>query len=174
MNRLALLLAPAALAWSAAARAAEPPLVNTIVIEASPAAVWKAFTTREGAEAWMVAHAEIDLRVGGAMKTHYSKDGVIGDAGSIENAILAFDPEKMLAIRNVKSPASFPFKTAFPRAWTIIYLEPLEGGKTRVTCKGLGWESDEESRRCRAFFDAGNQLTLERWKKYCERPGAER
>lgn len=34
----------------------------------------------------------------------------LSDANTIENRILAYEPERMLAIRIAKAPASFPFK----------------------------------------------------------------
>src|SRR5438105_4536342 len=71
------------------------PVVHAAVVDASDAAVWDAFCTGPGQESWDVAHAEVDLRVGGKMRTHYSKDGKIGDEGTIEQTILSFDPYRM-------------------------------------------------------------------------------
>src|SRR5271166_3373506 len=41
------------------------------VVNAPLDAVWNAFATKKGQEAWNVAHAEIDLKIGGRMRTHY-------------------------------------------------------------------------------------------------------
>ena len=41
------------------------PLITEAIIDAPRKEVWKAFTTKEGVESWMVAHAQIDLKVGG-------------------------------------------------------------------------------------------------------------
>src|SRR5947209_12000106 len=48
-------------------RADQPPLVHEGIVEAPVGKVWKAFTTKEGMQSWCVAHADIDLRIGGKM-----------------------------------------------------------------------------------------------------------
>ena len=152
----------------AASLADSSPLVADAVIDAPPSRVWRAFTVPAEMEKWMVAHAEMDLRVGGLMRTHYSKDGVLGDPNTIENRILAYDPERMYSIKVEKFPVNFPFKMAVKDMWTVVYFEPVEGGKTKVTVRGLGFNETEESQKMRAFFKAGNQYTLDELKKYVE------
>ena len=53
----------------------------------------------EGYTALGPALAEVDLRVGGAIRSRYRADGVLGDAKTIENVILAFEPPRMIALR---------------------------------------------------------------------------
>ena len=137
------------------------PIVAIAVVDAPVEQVWRAFTTREGAESWMVAHADVDLRVGGKMRTHYSKDGKLGDPGTIENTIICYDPQRMISIKNTRAPESFPFKKAIQEMWTVIYFEPVESGKTKVTCRGLGFTDDPESQQMRKFFERGNQITMD-------------
>lgn len=135
-------------------------LRHSAIIDAPVEEVWKAFTTKEGMESWMVAHAEIDLRVGGRMRTHYSPDGVIGDENTIENIILSYEPNRMLSIKVGKPPANFPFKAAVKHMWTVVHFEPVDGDRTRVTVCGMGYGDDEDSRKLRAFFDKGNDWTV--------------
>jgi uncharacterized protein YndB with AHSA1/START domain len=137
------------------------PLVHKGIVNAALQKVWVAFTTKEGMESWMVAHAEMDLRVGGKMRTHYRKEGVLGDAGTIENRILSFDPERMISIQVARAPNGFPFPKAIESMWTVVYFEPAGTERTRVTIRGLGWTADSESQRMRRFFDAGNRQTLD-------------
>ena len=144
------------------------PLVAEVVVDATPARCWKAFTDPKEMTKWMVAHAEMDLKVGGLMRTHYAKDGVLGDPNTIENRILSLDPERMLSIKVHKFPMNFPFKTAVADMWSVVYFEPAADGKTKVTVRGLGFNETEESQKMRAFFKAGNQYTLDGLKKYVE------
>lgn len=137
-------------------------LVHEGVVAAPARDVWAAFTTEEGQESWMVAHSELELKVGGLMRTHYDPKGVIGDPGTIENTIISFDPERMLSIRVTKAPEAFPFPTAVKSMWTVIYFEAVDPRSTRVRVVGLGFGSDEESQKMRAFFDRGNAFTLKR------------
>src|SRR5262245_21869116 len=92
---------------SSAPALADRTLVAEATVSAPVAEVWKAYTTNEGFASWAVAKAEIDLRVGGDMRTHYNPKGVLGDDGTIVNRILAFEPERMLTMQNVKAPKAF-------------------------------------------------------------------
>jgi uncharacterized protein YndB with AHSA1/START domain len=142
------------------AMAAEP-LVAEGVVNAPTDTVWSAWTTVEAMQSWMVAKADIDLRVGGLWRTSYSRDaGLDGDA-AIHHRILAFDPGRMLAFQTVKTPKNFPFPTAIRQAWTVVYLEPAGSGRTKVTVRMLGFADDAESQKMRAFFDTGNKATVD-------------
>ena len=72
--------------------------------------VWAAFTTKEGQESWNVAHAEIDLKIGGKMLTHYDPAGRIGDPNTIENIILCFEPRRMLVHPGAKPTREIPIQ----------------------------------------------------------------
>ncbi len=45
--------------------------------------------------------------------------------------------------------------------WTVVYFEDAGEGKTKVTVVGLGFTDDEESQKLRAFFQRGNDITLQ-------------
>lgn len=138
------------------------PIRHEAIIDAPVAEVWAAFTTKEGVESWMVAHGDVDLRVGGLMRTHYDPKGVLGDPNTIENTILSFEPMRMISIRATKPPESFPFKKAVTSMWTVLHFDELGPQRTRVTCVGLGFGEDEESQKLREHFDKGNAWTLEK------------
>jgi uncharacterized protein YndB with AHSA1/START domain len=142
--------------------AEDSPLVHEGVVAAPLADVWTAFTTKEGQESWMVAHSEIDLKIGGQMRTHYDPKGVIGDAKTIENRIICYDPKRMLSLKVSKPPDGFPFPNAVKNMWTVIYFEANSPTTTRVRIVGLGFGDDEESKKMRAFFDRGNAFTLKK------------
>ena len=147
-------------------RADQPPLVHEGIVEAPVGKVWKAFTTKEGMESWCVAHADIDVRIGSKMRTHYQKDGKLGDGGTIENTILSLDPERMLSFHNTRAPEKFPFTEAFQKTWSVIYFEKVGPSRTKVTIVGLGYGDDEQSRKTRAFFDKGNAFTLKKLQEH--------
>ncbi|MBX3396488.1 MAG: SRPBCC domain-containing protein [Phycisphaerae bacterium] len=132
------------------------------VVAAPREAVWRAFTTKEGIESWMVAKADLDWRIGGKWRTHYAKDGEIGDPNTIENIILSYEPERMFSLQIGKPPENFPFKGAAKHAWTVVYFDDAEGGGTRVRCVGLGYGDDSESQQMMDFFERGNRWTLQR------------
>ena len=140
-------------------------LIHEGMVEASVDNVWAAFTTKEGLESWMAAHAEIELKVGGKMSTLYDPKGKIGDPKTIENTILSFDPKRMLSIKVSKAPEGFPFPNAVKNMWTVIYFEKKDSRKTRVTEIDLGFGIDEESKKMREFFNRGNAFTLQQLQK---------
>lgn len=153
---------------SSAVAAELAPVVSTGVVKASPSEVWKAWTTGEGLRSWLAPLAEIDLRIDGLMRTNYNPKGSLGDEGTIENRILAFEPERMLSIKVAKAPANFPFPNAVKSMWTVIYLQEQEGGRTLVRAVGLGFTDDPESVRMREFFQKGNDFTLQELQKHFE------
>ncbi|MFN0131949.1 MAG: SRPBCC domain-containing protein [Phycisphaerales bacterium] len=143
------------------ADAASPQVVAGIV-KTSPKELWKVWTTPEGFKKLGVAKAEIDLRPGGLIRSHYDPAGVVGDEGTIENEILAFEPERMLAIRIHKPPKGFPFEKAWKGTWTVISMADLGDGTTHVRIVGLGYDESAESVAMREFFAKGNGWTLQR------------
>ena len=160
MKFLAMLLMASAWAQDA------PSFVNEGVVDAPIADVWKVWSTSEGYKASGPALAEVDLRVGGLIRTRYSADGVLGDEESIENLILAYEPGRMIAIRIQKPPKTFPFKEAWKKTWTVVTLTEADEGRTRLRVASMGFGSDAESVAMRAFFERGNQQTLETLHKF--------
>ncbi len=111
------------------------------------------FATSEGYKALGPALAEVDLRVGGSIRSRYSKGGALGDDATIENAILAFEPPTMMSIRIRKPPANFPFKEAWKQAWTVITLKPLDATHTHVRVASLGFRRRPGVVAMRRFFE---------------------
>jgi len=164
-------------AWSASfaaastAHADDERVVTEVVVEASVDDVWGAWTTKQGMESWMVAHAEIELKVGGKMLTHYNPNGQIGDPNTIENTILSFEPNRMLSIKATKPPENFPFKEALRDMWTVLLFEPLGANRTRVRVVSMGFRDTEESRKMRQHFEAGNAWTMKKLQaKFADAP----
>ncbi|MEP6960495.1 MAG: SRPBCC domain-containing protein [Acidobacteriota bacterium] len=159
-----LLLLTAAFAVSAWPQ--QPSFVNEGVVNAPVAEVWKVFSTSEGYKAVGVALAEVDLRIGGVIRSRYSADGVLGDEETIENVVLAYEPPRMIAIRIQKPPRTFPFKEAWKRIWTVLTLTDAGSDRTHIRVASMGFDEEAESQAMRRFFEAGNQQTIETLQKY--------
>ena len=141
------------------------PLIHEADIDAPVAKVWDVFSTDEGFKMLGVAHAKIDFRNGGKMLSHYDPKGTLGDEGTIENTILTFEPQRMIAWHITKPPKGFPFMTAFKTTWTVATFSDLGNGKSHLRMAGLGYTADEESQKMRAFFQQGNAYVLDILKK---------
>lgn len=136
------------------------PQVTEGVVNAPVAEVWRVFTTNEGFKNLGVAKAEIDFRVGGLMRSHYNPNGVIGDEGTIQNQIIAYEPEHMLAFRIHQPPKGFPFAEAWKNTWSVVTLTDMGNGTTHVRLAGVGYDATEESQKMREFFKAGNAYVM--------------
>ena len=151
----------AAMMLAAPAQTADDVIVNEAVVNAPVSEVWKAFTTRAGIESWMVGTGDIDLRIGGLMRTSYQKGADLNGETAIHQQILSLDPERMFSYRTVKPPANFPFAKQISATWVAVYFEPVDATHTRVVARMLGYSSDPESQKMRAFFASGNKATLD-------------
>lgn len=141
-------------------------LEQSIVVPAAPARVWEAFTTSEGFASWAAPVARVDFRLGGLIETTYDPDAAIGSEGTIANEILAYVPERMLAFRNVRTPPGVPFDGAvFRKLHTVVLLEPVAGGRTKVTIVQPGHGSEGAAKGVYDFFAAGNRFSLEKLKE---------
>ena len=153
------------LVWALPAKALDF-IVTEGTVSAPVSAVWNAWTTTDGLKSWLAPQVDIDLRIDGLMRTHYDPKGSLGDPGTIENKVLAFEPEKMLSLRVAKAPEKFPFKHQVGDMWTVLYFQATPEGKTHLRIVGLGFGSDEASQRMKAFFQQGNAFTLAQLQKH--------
>jgi uncharacterized protein YndB with AHSA1/START domain len=145
-----------------------PSFVNEGTINAPIAAVWQVWTSNEGYKRLGVAKADVDFRVGGLIRSHYGEKGVIGDDETIQNRILAYEPQRMIAIRIDRPPKSFPFKEAWKSTWTVITLSDAGNGRTHLRVASMGYGTDEESMKMRKFFEVGNEWTVKALQKSFE------
>ncbi|MBC8064172.1 MAG: SRPBCC domain-containing protein [Chlorobia bacterium] len=145
---------------------ADQPLVHSVVVDAPVKKVWEAYTTTSGIISWMVPKGEVALRVGGYLRTSYSKDSKLTGPDVIENTILAFDPERMISIKCTKMPDKFPFKKAMENVWTVLYFKPVGDKKTEVVCRMIGFDGTGESVQMKNFFRQGNQQEFDMLTKY--------
>ena len=148
-----------------------PSFVNEADIHAPLRAVWNVWSSGEGYKAIGAAKADVDLRVGGLIRSHYKPAGVLGDEGTIVNRILAYEPQRMMAIRIERPPKGFPFKEAWRHTWTVITMLDLGNGRTHLRVASMGFGTDEESVAMRQFFEAGNAATLKAIQVHLESHG---
>ncbi len=140
---------------------ADQPLVHSAVVDAPVKKVWDAYTSTSGITSWMVPKGEVVLKIGGHIRTSYSKDSNLTGPEVIESAILSFDPERMITIKCTKTPEGFPFKKAMDNVWTVLYFQPVTPEKTEVTCRMIGFDHTEDSAKLKAFFKRNNQVELD-------------
>jgi uncharacterized protein YndB with AHSA1/START domain len=151
----------AVLGWLATTAWGMEPQVTEGFVNAPVAEVWRLFTTADGYLATGVAHADVRLAIGGEIRSHYDPKGKLGDAETIVNEILAYEPERMLTIRIKQAPASFQHRDAVAGHWTVLYFNPAGENMTHVRIVGLGYDDTPGSQAARKFFAEGNRWTLD-------------
>ncbi len=140
-------------------------LITEGVIDATPEAVWKLMTTKEGWESCMVPVAEVDFRVGGTIRTNYDPAKGVGGEGTITHHILAYEPGRVLVTRFDAPPGA---KKAILAQQTgcMIRLEPTPDGRTRFIESMSGFGDGPDWDESYAFFKQGNEWTLGEIKKH--------
>ncbi len=164
MNKLLMLAALFVSLSSGGTSRAAAPQVTEAFINAPVAEVWRLFTTSEGFKATGVAQADVDLRVGGAIRSRADAKGRLGDPDTDVDEILAFDPEHMLAVRTQQVSGNFP-RAALDGTWTVIYFTPSGEDMTHVKIVGLGYTDTEPSQALRTFLEKRNRALLDRLAK---------
>jgi uncharacterized protein YndB with AHSA1/START domain len=161
MNQHFTLAFMAILAFSSISVAQERREVFEVEIDASVDDIWEAFTTTEGIKSWVAPLAEVDFKVGGKWRANYNKDGKLGDAITIENTILCYDPKRMIALKATGFPEGFPFKDAAKDTWSVFYFHPVSKTRTKITVVGLGYNDTPQSKKRRSFFETANKYSMD-------------
>ncbi|MFK7766747.1 MAG: SRPBCC domain-containing protein [Mariniblastus sp.] len=161
MIRCVILAVSSLLALSAAVVAQETRQVFEVEIDASVDDIWNAFTTTEALQSWVAPLADIDFRVGGRCRANYDSEGKLGDAKTIENTILCYDPKRMISLKATGFPEGFEFEEAAKDTWSIFYFTPVSDAKTKITIVGLGYNDSEQSQKMLTFFKPANKYSMD-------------
>ncbi|KAA0213059.1 MAG: SRPBCC domain-containing protein [Leptolyngbya sp. PLA3] len=147
------------------------PLRTQTVIDANLQHAWHAWTTSAGLESWLAGSAEVELRPGGRYATN--ADGRVGQPGTIELKILAFDPPYMLAYTTTVPPDEFPTVAAAADTWAVVTFRRLDDTHTLVLHSALGWGEGEEWKRAREFLAHANRRVLDMLRRHFQSQSGE-
>lgn len=137
----------------------------SIDVPAAPAEAWKALTTSNGWREWAAPVATVDFRLGGIIETSYDLAATPGGPDNIRNEIVAFVPQRMMAIRNVQAPPKTAFDVAtFQSLHTVVLVDPLANGHTRISFVQPGYRGGEPWDTVYRHFAWGNAYTLDQLK----------
>ena len=124
----------ASLAASADDRS-ERAIVCEVTVPLPPARVWALWTTEAGLASWL-SPAKVDLRPGGAYEVYFDEAAPLGSRGGEGVRVLAFLPERMLAI-TWNSPPHLA-TTRDQRTQVVVEFADVAGG-THVRLTHHGW-----------------------------------
>jgi uncharacterized protein YndB with AHSA1/START domain len=150
---LVLLFSVAVSAW-----AAERAIEKEVIVNAPPADVWSAWTTKAGITSFFAPDAVVDAKVGGAFHVHIDPLAEPGMKGADDMRFMALQPNRMLSF-DWNAPPSLPEVRA-QRTFVVVRLEPRGAAQTRVTLHHSGWGDGGEWDKAYAYFDRawGNVL----------------
>lgn len=129
----------------------EKALKFEVVVSATPAEVWQAFTTTEGLDTWLWRDCSVDLREGGEWLVHFpgGKDGggtIVSFRDRKQLVVHAMAPEQFPEVRKVGTTAIFDFTP--------------DGERTRVTLTQTGWRAGKEWDEAYEYLATGNAQLL--------------
>ncbi|MGF1632976.1 MAG: SRPBCC domain-containing protein [Phycisphaerae bacterium] len=148
-------------------------LVHEAIVFAPAQQVWDAFMTNDGRAAWMTPVNDCDVRPGGLIKCTYQPGGDLDGPAAIHQRILAMEPGRMVALQTVRAPADFPFPSIL-EAHSVMTLEPLAEGVTRVRMNGMNWPDTAEGRAGYDFFLTANKAVFKQLKAHLDTPAETR
>mgnify|MGYP001126177555 FL=1 len=145
-------------------------LIQELTVKAPIDSVWKAYTTKKGWENWAVPLAEIDLKVGGYIKTNYNEQGKIGDSTTIVTHIINYVPKRLLTLQ-AEITDNFPefMKDDAKDFFNVIYFDELENGDTNIKSFGIGYKNNPKYLSLMNYFIPANEKTLMKLIAYLEK-----
>jgi uncharacterized protein YndB with AHSA1/START domain len=144
-------------------------LRQEIIINAPLHDVWRAYTTESDWKQWATPVVEIDLKINGTIKSHYTPNAKIGDPGTITIHILNYIPYRQITMQ-AEIPDNFPafIKAEEKNLYSITMFQEITANQTKVTLYGIGYKNEDKWIKLLNFFIQGNEMTLNKLKSYIE------
>ncbi len=140
---------------------ADRAVVGEVVVPASLDEVWRAWTTKEGAEAFFAPRCDIDPRPGGRYEILFDLEAAPGEQGSEGMMVMAVEPPRMLAFSWNAPPQLAGVRGQMTHV--VLRLERITDRETRVRLRHDGWGEGGEWDAAFAYFDrAWNRVVLPR------------
>ncbi len=135
-------------------------LEHEIIVHASAAEVFAAWTTEVGAQTFFAPKAHIDLEPGGRYEMIFMPDGEEGSRGSEGCTIIEFTPDHHLAFTWNFPPTLPALRNKLTRV--DIWLEPIDPEITGVKIIHTGWQTGHQWFRGLAYFEQAWDVVLRR------------
>lgn len=133
-------------------------LTQEVIVDAPVARVWAAYTTEAGYTAWAATKAEIELRAGGTIRSHYDSRAEIGDPGTITLHVLNVVPERVLTLQAEPSDR-WPdaMQADAEHLMNVVLFDELGEDRTRIRSYGVGYGNRQAYEEMMAFFIEANE-----------------
>jgi uncharacterized protein YndB with AHSA1/START domain len=135
-------------------------LTKTVQVPASPAEVWRAWTTVEGIRTFFAPDAKLEIKPGGPFEVYFGDEEPEGEKGSEGCRVLSYVPLRMLSF-TWGAPPQYQRSRREIAQWVVVFME-ASGDGTLVTLFELGWKDDDEGRAVYQYFDRAWTTVLAR------------
>lgn len=142
-------------------------LIQEVSVSAPVEEVWRAYTTAEGWTAWAVPKADIDLRVGGTIRTAYQ--GEIGGDSTNTLHIINYVPERLLTLK-AELNDNWPeiMQKDAEKLSNVVLFDEVAEGVTRIQSFGIGYTDAPEYESLMGFFIKANEDLYQNLRAYVE------
>jgi uncharacterized protein YndB with AHSA1/START domain len=140
-------------------RAGELRSVTERTLDAPRADAWALLTTKAGLQKWLSGDVTLDFRVGGRVETEEVR---LRMSGKLTRMVLAYDPERMIAVRPLLIPGTVSDRHVWESSWIVVTLESAGEKKTRIQVVGLVPTGFPASEGVLKDLRESNRLMLER------------
>lgn len=136
-------------------------LLQEVYVRAPRAVVWDLYTTSEGWRSWVAPAAEVELAVGGRIRTHYTPGASLGDPGTNVLRIVNYAAEEFVTLQ-AELADNWPevMKQDAENLTNVILFDALAPELTRVRSFGLGYRDAPEYDALLDFFVPANERLL--------------
>jgi uncharacterized protein YndB with AHSA1/START domain len=142
---------------------APPPIVETIVVKAKVADVWKAWITKEGVVSFFAPDANIEAKVDGAFEVFMNPLAKVGDKGADGMRILALEENAMLTF-TWNAPPSMPIVRA-QRTVVTVRMAARGDSLTDVSLTHTGFGGSPQWLEAHAYFEKAWPSVMKNLKK---------
>jgi uncharacterized protein YndB with AHSA1/START domain len=142
---------------------APPPIVETIVVKAKVAEVWKAWTTKEGIISFFAPDANIEAKVDGAFEVFMNPLAKAGDKGADGMRILALEENAMLTF-TWNAPPSMPIARA-QRTVVTVRMAARGDSLTDVSLTHTGFGGSPQWLEAHTYFEKAWPNVMKNLKK---------
>jgi uncharacterized protein YndB with AHSA1/START domain len=141
----------------------ERAITAEVIVRAPLSEVWRAWTTKEGAESFFAPRCTIDLKPGGAYEMLFDLEVEPGKQGGEGMIVLGVQPQRMLSF-TWNAPPDLPTVRG-QMTHVVMRLFESDAGSTRVTLRHDGWgHGGEWDAAFRYFSRAWGEIVLPRLK----------
>ena len=138
-------------------------IVREASVPVSRAEAWRAWTSAEGLRSFFAERVRVELRPGGPFEILFSDEAPEGERGAEGCTVLAFEPERMLAV-SWNAPPQFP-QVRQQRTQVVLHFEDAGPGATRVRLVNHGYGEGEQWDQVFAYFERAWSYVMDNFAK---------